>query len=212
MYALFNVLLLPCSVWLQVSHPPRTQLALWFCQHQQLALPTINLFRFSPLNSLSFTYLSPQNQLSLSLSPYVPLMAVIPLQTSLWDSVLEQTKIAQEKGSDPLTWAIHLSSYLNSAGVSTPSPDLANLLVSHICWANNVPIAWKFLEKALAFKIVPPLLVLALLSNRFLLFLFPFFKSFCFTVCVFQIFSVHWDACISVFLGYCVHFFCFSFM
>ncbi|KAG5554815.1 hypothetical protein RHGRI_012395 [Rhododendron griersonianum] len=93
-------------------------------------------------------------------------MAVIPLQTGLWDSVLEQTKIAQEKGSDPLTWAIHLSSYLNSAGVSTPSPDLANLLVSHICWANNVPIAWKFLEKALAFKIVPPLLVLALLSNR----------------------------------------------
>ncbi|KAL7251897.1 hypothetical protein ACSBR1_013698 [Camellia fascicularis] len=93
-------------------------------------------------------------------------MAVLTVQSSLWDSVLNQTKVAQEKGSDPLLWVIQLSSNLNSAGVSLPSPDLANLLVSHICWANNVPIAWKFLEKALAFQIAPPFLVLALLSYR----------------------------------------------
>ncbi|XAR57183.1 hypothetical protein NMG60_11025236 [Bertholletia excelsa] len=93
-------------------------------------------------------------------------MAVVSVQSSLWDSVLELTKAAQEKGSNPLLWAIQLSSSLSSKGVSLPSPELANLIVSHICWANNVPIAWKFLEKALAFKIVPPLLVLALLSNR----------------------------------------------
>nr|XP_043623980.1 mediator of RNA polymerase II transcription subunit 33A [Erigeron canadensis] len=85
---------------------------------------------------------------------------------SLWDSVLELTKKSQDKNSDPLLWAIHLSSQLNSAGVSLPSPQLANLLVSHICWDNNNPISWKFLEKALIFNIVPPLLVLALLSNR----------------------------------------------
>ncbi|KAI3803240.1 hypothetical protein L1987_31389 [Smallanthus sonchifolius] len=84
----------------------------------------------------------------------------------LWDTVLELTKKSQDKGSDPMIWAIHLSSQLNSAGVSLPSPDLANLLVSHICWDNNNPISWKFLEKALIFNIVPPLLVLALLSTR----------------------------------------------
>lgn len=50
-----------------------------------------------------------------------------------------------------------------------PSVELANVLVSHICWENNVPIMWKFLEKALMLKIVPPMLVLALLSQRFVL-------------------------------------------
>ncbi|KAL2459193.1 Mediator of RNA polymerase II transcription subunit 33A [Forsythia ovata] len=82
------------------------------------------------------------------------------------DSVLELTKVAQEKGSDPFLWAIQVSSNLNSAGVSLPSLELANLLVHHICWENNVPIAWKFLEKALALKIVPAPLVLGLLSIR----------------------------------------------
>ncbi|XP_071742043.1 mediator of RNA polymerase II transcription subunit 33A-like [Rutidosis leptorrhynchoides] len=94
-------------------------------------------------------------------------MAAVSLGTlKLWDSVLEFTKKSQDKGSDPLLWAIHLSSQLNSEGVTLPSTELANLLVSHICWDNNNPISWKFLEKALIFNIVPPLLVLALLSTR----------------------------------------------
>ncbi|KAF5787780.1 putative mediator of RNA polymerase II transcription subunit 33A/B [Helianthus annuus] len=93
-------------------------------------------------------------------------MAVSLGTLRLWDSILELTKKSQDKGSDPMIWAIHLSSQLNSAGVSLPSPELANLLVSHICWDNNNPISWKFLEKALIFNIVPPLLVLALLSTR----------------------------------------------
>ncbi|KAF3436334.1 hypothetical protein FNV43_RR23426 [Rhamnella rubrinervis] len=84
----------------------------------------------------------------------------------LWDTVLELTKSAQDKNIDPLIWAIQLSSSLNSAGVSLPSVELAHLLVSHICWANNVPITWKFLEKAVTVRIVPPMLVLALLSTR----------------------------------------------
>ncbi|XWS31614.1 hypothetical protein CRYUN_Cryun23aG0091400 [Craigia yunnanensis] len=84
----------------------------------------------------------------------------------VWESVLEQTKSAQDKNSDPLLWALQLSSSLNSAGVSLPSVDLAHLLVSHICWDNHVPITWKFLEKALTVKFVLPILVLALLSTR----------------------------------------------
>lgn len=84
----------------------------------------------------------------------------------VWESVLEQTKSAQDKSSDPLVWAVQLSSRLNSAGVSLPSIDLAHLLVSHICWDNHLPITWKFLEKALTANFVPPILVLALLSTR----------------------------------------------
>ncbi|KAJ0699236.1 putative mediator of RNA polymerase II transcription subunit 33A/B [Helianthus annuus] len=94
-------------------------------------------------------------------------MAVtVPATTNMWDGVLEMTKSAQIKGVDPLMWAVELSSTLLSAGVSMPSTKVAELLVSHICWSNNVPIAWKFLEKALSIRVVPPMLVLVLLSNR----------------------------------------------
>ena len=85
---------------------------------------------------------------------------------SPWEGLMELTKSAQDRNMDPLMWAMQLSSTLTSAGLSVPSPDLANFLVSHICWANNVPAAWKFLEKALTLRIVPPMLVLALLSTR----------------------------------------------
>lgn len=91
-----------------------------------------------------------------------------------WDGVMKLTKSAQERNMDPLMWAMQMSSSLTSAGLCTPSPELANLLVSHICWANNVPIAWKFLEKALTLHIVPPMLVLALLSIRLLFVVFFF--------------------------------------
>lgn len=88
------------------------------------------------------------------------------MQCSLWDSVLELTKVAQEKDGDPLLWAMQVSSCLTSSGVSFPSLELANFLVSHICWENNLPIAWKFLEKALVLKIVSPIIVFPLLSSR----------------------------------------------
>ncbi|XP_073292189.1 mediator of RNA polymerase II transcription subunit 33A-like isoform X1 [Primulina huaijiensis] len=83
-----------------------------------------------------------------------------------WDCVLDLTKAAQERGTDPLIWVMQMSSTLNAAGMSLPSIEVAELLVSHICWSNNVPIAWKFLEKALTIRVVPPMLVLALLSTR----------------------------------------------
>lgn len=82
-------------------------------------------------------------------------------------SMEEVTKEAQEKGSDPLAWALEMYSNLNSSGKSVPSSELAEFLVSYICWDNNVPIIWKFLEKALILNIVPPMLLLALLSVRF---------------------------------------------
>ena len=92
------------------------------------------------------------------------------LHSGIWETVLEHTKVAQEKESDPLLWAVQLSARLSSAGVSLPSVEVADLLVSHICWGNNVAIAWKFLEQALLIKIVSPMPVLALLSTRSLFF------------------------------------------
>lgn len=97
---------------------------------------------------------------------------------NLWDSVLEITKVEQEKGGDPLVWAVQVSSCLSSSGVSLPSFELANFLVSHICWENNLPIAWKFLEKALVLKIVSPIIVFPLLSSRFVVFLLSFCSQF----------------------------------
>ena len=91
----------------------------------------------------------------------------VAVHNSFWDRVTELTKVAQQKGVDPLHWAIQLSSNLNSSGVVLPSVELANVLVSHICWDNNEPVSWKFLEKALMLNIVPPILVLALLTTRF---------------------------------------------
>ncbi|EPS69309.1 hypothetical protein M569_05455, partial [Genlisea aurea] len=83
-----------------------------------------------------------------------------------WDEILEMTKAAQERGADPLVWAVELTTVLNAFGVSVPSIEVAEMIVSHICWSNNVPIAWKYLEKALSIRVVPPMFVLALLSAR----------------------------------------------
>ncbi|XP_051141663.1 mediator of RNA polymerase II transcription subunit 33B-like [Andrographis paniculata] len=93
-------------------------------------------------------------------------MALEAVQDAPLSAVLELTKAAQASGADPLMWSMQLSSTLTAAGVSMPSVEVADLIVSHICWSNNVPIAWKFLEKALTLRIAPPLLVLAHLSAR----------------------------------------------
>ncbi|OMO55076.1 hypothetical protein CCACVL1_27407 [Corchorus capsularis] len=87
-------------------------------------------------------------------------------RSRIWDEVVEQTKVAKVKGIDPLFWALQVSSSLSSSEVALPSTELAHVLVNYICWDNNIPILWKFLDKALMMKIVPPLLVLALLSQR----------------------------------------------
>lgn len=108
----------------------------------------------------------------------------ISMQNTIWDSVLEITKVAQEKGSDPLIWALQVSSSLSSSGVGLPSPELANVLVSYIFWDNNMPILWKLLEKALALRIVPPLMVLALLSDRFFFFLFLLLNCLCLSLVI----------------------------
>ncbi|MED6130486.1 hypothetical protein PIB30_000986, partial [Stylosanthes scabra] len=85
-------------------------------------------------------------------------------QPSLWDAVLRHTHLAQERNSDPNLWATELAAMLRSSSVILPSVELAHQLVSHFFWKNHCPTAWKFLERAISLNIVPPLLLLALLS------------------------------------------------
>ena len=118
----------------------------------------------------------------------------VSVQSSTWHSVIDITEVAQRKGMDPLLWALHLSSSLSSAGVALPSVELADVLVSYICWDNNVPILWKFLEKALMLNIVPPMLLLAQLSTRFVCFCVLFCCLFKMVVFFFFFFF---------FLGFC---------
>ncbi|MED6132380.1 hypothetical protein PIB30_018403 [Stylosanthes scabra] len=82
------------------------------------------------------------------------------------DAVVEVTKAAQKNDTDAVLWAVQVYSNLKAAGESLPSLELAEVLVSYICWDNNVPILWKFLEKAILLNFVPPIFLLSLLSLR----------------------------------------------
>ncbi|CAN8258357.1 unnamed protein product [Cochlearia groenlandica] len=84
---------------------------------------------------------------------------------TVWDGVIELTKMAHEKRVDARLWSSHLTATLKPV-VDFPSTELAEVLVSYICWDNNVPSLWKFLERAMALGLVSPLVVLALLSDR----------------------------------------------
>ncbi|KAJ0235732.1 Mediator of RNA polymerase II transcription subunit 33A [Hirschfeldia incana] len=90
---------------------------------------------------------------------------VVPGRRTVWDGVIELTKMAQEQCVDARLWASHLSSTLKPF-VEFPSTELAEVLVSYICWDNNLPLLWKFLERAMSLNLVSPLVVLALLADR----------------------------------------------
>nr|XP_029143291.1 mediator of RNA polymerase II transcription subunit 33A isoform X2 [Arachis hypogaea] len=94
----------------------------------------------------------------------VPAQTSATDQPSLWDAVLRHTELAQQRNSDPNLWASELAAMLRSSTVILPSVELAHHLVSHFFWKNHCPTAWKFLERAISLNIVPPLLLLALLS------------------------------------------------
>ncbi|XP_025695905.1 mediator of RNA polymerase II transcription subunit 33A isoform X1 [Arachis hypogaea] len=66
----------------------------------------------------------------------------------------------------PGACVIELVDFLNSLRLHLPSPDLAHLLVSHLCFDNNHPWLWKFLHHALSSRLLFPLQLLSLLSSR----------------------------------------------
>ncbi|CAM8961864.1 unnamed protein product [Rhodiola kirilowii] len=80
--------------------------------------------------------------------------------------VLETVKKCEVLKEPPLVWAMEMAKCVLSSGFQLPSAELGEALVSHLCFVHNEPSMWKFLENALASKLVSPLHVLSLLSAR----------------------------------------------
>ncbi|KAF3793878.1 hypothetical protein EJ110_NYTH09170 [Nymphaea thermarum] len=79
----------------------------------------------------------------------------------------ELVKSSQEKKDAPLNWAVEVSKLLQQTGGGFPSLELGDALVSHLCWDNNTPLVWKFIDQAMNSHLVSSLHILALLSSRF---------------------------------------------
>lgn len=80
--------------------------------------------------------------------------------------VKELTLLCQEQRDPPLLWAVEVNKCLQGAGVMMPCLELGQLLISLLCWRNNEPMLWKYIEQAMASRLVPPVLILALLTSR----------------------------------------------
>lgn len=91
--------------------------------------------------------------------------------------VLQTLKGCQEGKDNPLIWAMEIGKW----AVRVPSPELGEVLVSHLCFHNNHPSLWKFLHQALSSTLLFPLHVLSLLTARFVFELFTlfYFQAFC---------------------------------
>lgn len=128
----------------------------YICWSKTPVFPCITLLSLTPiLFSLS-------NSIFLN-----SLTMAIPAQTSeadAWDAVLRQTKLAVETSADPYAWAFDVRSTLHSSAIAIPSVELAHRLVSHFFWDNYSAAAWKLLHTALSLDIIPPSLLIALLS------------------------------------------------
>ncbi|XP_010278916.1 PREDICTED: mediator of RNA polymerase II transcription subunit 33A-like [Nelumbo nucifera] len=86
--------------------------------------------------------------------------------TRFEDRVLETVKCCQERKDPPLVWAMEVSKCVREAGFSLPSPELGVVLVSSLCFSNNNPYLWKFLDQAISSGLLSSLQVLALLTSR----------------------------------------------
>ncbi|GLU14786.1 hypothetical protein SLE2022_313340 [Rubroshorea leprosula] len=71
-----------------------------------------------------------------------------------------------EREVSPLVSAMGMGKGVGPRGSEIPSPELAQLIVSHLCFRHNHPSLWKFLHSALSSRLLSPIHVLALLTSR----------------------------------------------
>ncbi|PIA59704.1 hypothetical protein AQUCO_00400539v1 [Aquilegia coerulea] len=86
--------------------------------------------------------------------------------TRFEDRVLETVKLCQDRKDSPLTWGMEVCKCLREVGLGIPSPELGQVLISNLCFINNNPYFWKFIEQAISSGLLSSLQVLALLSSR----------------------------------------------
>ncbi|EEF42294.1 hypothetical protein RCOM_1322820 [Ricinus communis] len=82
------------------------------------------------------------------------------------DKILETIKACEQRQECPLVMGMEVAKCLVSLGISVPSPELGQVLVSYLCFQNNHPSLWKFLQQSLSSRLVSSLHVLSLLSSR----------------------------------------------
>lgn len=80
--------------------------------------------------------------------------------------VLETLKRCEERNESTMVWAMEVAKCIRLWGVGVPSPELGQLLVSHLCFDNNHSSLWKFIEQALSSGLLYPLQLLSLLTSR----------------------------------------------
>lgn len=80
--------------------------------------------------------------------------------------VLGTVKSSQERRDPPLIWAMEVSKCIQEKGLGIPNPELGHVLVSNLCFTNNNPTLWKFVEQGICSRLLSPLHVLALLTSR----------------------------------------------
>ncbi|XP_027352449.1 mediator of RNA polymerase II transcription subunit 33A-like isoform X2 [Abrus precatorius] len=74
----------------------------------------------------------------------------------------------QRSNKPPTAWVTELIEHLNTLGITLPSPELGELLVSEMCFDNNQPSTWKLVHHALSSRLLFPLQILSLLSSNVL--------------------------------------------
>lgn len=80
--------------------------------------------------------------------------------------VMAAVKAAEERGDPPLLRAVEAARCFQECGLGIPSTELARVLVSNLCFANNNPSLWKLLDQAMASRVVSPIHTIALLMPR----------------------------------------------
>lgn len=96
-------------------------------------------------------------------------MAVDSSSLQQWQQkVLELTQLLQERGDPALLWGVEVTKCLLEAGLQVPSVELGHLLISNLCWSNNGPMLWKYIEQAMRTQLLNSLHILALLTSRYL--------------------------------------------
>ncbi|WOL04556.1 mediator of RNA polymerase II transcription subunit 33A-like [Canna indica] len=80
--------------------------------------------------------------------------------------VMSAVKMSEERGDPPLLRAVEAARCVQERGLGLPNPELAQVLVSNICFANNTSSLWKLLDQAMASRVVSPIHTLALLTSR----------------------------------------------
>ncbi|OUZ99644.1 hypothetical protein BVC80_9061g77 [Macleaya cordata] len=87
--------------------------------------------------------------------------------TRFEDRILETVKWCQERKDPPLIWGMEVSKCVKEAGLGVPSTELGQVLVSNLCFTNNNPSLWKFIDQAISSGLLSSIQILSLLSSRY---------------------------------------------